>query len=148
MPPAIVLIAGVALSAAVLWLPASYYRLREFERSGRIYAVLGVRPFSRFVADGAMINRAKRRTNPAFRLIQHRASALEFIARTHASERGHLPWLIAGALSAIWAARVGWTDWALMLGAGNALINLWPIMLQRYTRGRIERVLTARAAYE
>jgi hypothetical protein len=145
-PSAIAFLAGVALSVATWWMPASYYRLRGFEKSGRVYEMLGVRHFSRFVTDGEIINRFRRRTNPEFRLIHHRASARDFIARTYIAERGHLPWLVAGALSTVWALHVGWSGWALLLGIGNAMVNLWPILLQRYTRGRIERVLAARAA--
>jgi hypothetical protein len=146
-PPSwIALLAGTTISMAAWWVPAGYYKLRDFEKSGRIYEMLGVRSFSRFVTDGAIINRIRRQATPGFRLIRDRASARAFIARTYIAERGHLPWLVAGLLSTIWAARVGWNGWALLLGAGNALVNLWPILLQRYTRGRIERVLTASAA--
>jgi hypothetical protein len=145
-PSWIAMLAGTTISVAVWWIPAGYYKLREFEKSGRIYEMLGVRPFSRFVTDGELINRFRRQATPGFRLIHDRASARAFIARTHIAERGHLPWLIAGALSTVWAVHVGWTGWATVLGVGNAVVNLWPILLQRYTRGRIERVLTARAA--
>src|SRR5687768_13150825 len=54
---------GLTLSVALWWVPSSYYRLREFEKSGRIYEVLGVRAFSRFVTDGEYINRFRRRTS-------------------------------------------------------------------------------------
>ena len=135
---------GLALSVALWWLPASYYRLRDFEKSGRIYELFGVRAFSRFVTDGEYINRVRRRASPGFRLIQDRATARAFIARTHVAERGHLPWLLAGAFTTAWAWHIGWHHWAIFLGVGNVLANLWPIMLQRYTRGRIERVLAKR----
>lgn len=137
--------AGITLSIGAWWMPRAYYRLLGFERSGRLYELLGVREFRRFVTDGDFINRHRRRADPDFRLVRDRRSAREFIARTMLAERGHIVWLLAGALTAAWALHVELLGWAIFLTVGNLIVNLWPMMLQRYTRARIERVLQPRA---
>ena len=43
--------------------------------------------------------------------------------------------------SAAWAWHVGWHGWAVYLSAGNVVVNVYPILLQRYTRGRLVGLL-------
>ena len=135
---------GVALFAACIalwWLPSSYFHIRPFERSGRIYEALGVRLFRWLVPDGDAANRWRRRREPGFRMIRNRRQAVAFVRRTELSERGHLVMLALGILSAAFAWTIGWTGWALYLGVGNLLVNLYPVILQRYTRARLQKVV-------
>ena len=127
-----------------LWwvLPRSYFEMRPFERSGRVYESLGVLYFRRLAPDGDLANRWERRKNPKYRLIRDPQSAAAFISRTEQSERGHLVLLALGCVSAIYAWSLGWHGWALYLGAGNVVVNIYPILLQRYTRSRIRALLT------
>ena len=46
-----------------------------------------------------------------------------------------------GMVSAAYAWRIGWHGWATYLSVGNVLVNVYPILLQRYTRGRLRVVL-------
>lgn len=46
-----------------------------------------------------------------------------------------------GILSTAFAWQIGWRGWAVYLGAGNVLVNLYPVLLQRYTRARIQPIL-------
>jgi hypothetical protein len=39
---------------------------------------------------------------------------------------------------------IGWHGWACYLSVGNVLVNLYPILLQRYTRGRLQAALRRR----
>lgn len=132
----------VAACIALWWvLPRGYFELRAFERSGRIYRCLGVPLFRRFAPNGDLANRWERRANPHFRVIRGRRSATELLVRTEQSERGHLVLLALGAVSAAYAIQVGWVGWAVYLSLGNMLVNLYPILLQRYTRSRLRAVL-------
>jgi hypothetical protein len=73
---------GVVVAACIaLWwlLPRSYFDLRPFERSGRIYRALGVLVFRRFAPDGDLANRWERRANPHFRVIGGRRAAAAFV---------------------------------------------------------------------
>ena len=140
--PGIWFLIPVAACIALWWvLPDRYFRVQGFERSGRIYEWLGVRTFRKFAPDGDFANRWERRKDPGFRMISSRKSAADFIVRTRQSERGHIVLLALGVVSTAYAWSVGWHGWAVYLAAGNILVNFYPIVLQRYTRGRIERLL-------
>jgi len=141
LPPLPWLVACFAVGVAVWWVPASYYRVRAFERNGRLYERLGVRHFRWFVPDGDAANRWRRRRDPAFRIIRNRRYARAFWQRTELSEKSHLVMLVLGGLSAWYAWSISWPGWALYLAAGNVLVNLYPILLQRYTRARLSAVL-------
>lgn len=133
----------VAGCIALWWaLPRAYFDVHRFERSGRIYEALGVRHFRRVAPDGDWANRWARRANPRYRLIRGRRSAAAFVARTEQSERGHVVLLALGLVSAAFAWRLGWHGWAVYLSAGNLVVNVYPILLQRYTRARIHALLS------
>lgn len=109
------------------------------EESGRLYEALGIRYF-RFVApDGDLANRWQRRRDPAHRIIRNRHVAEDFEFRTRLSEKGHLVLLAMGVASAGFALHIGWFGWAVYLGVGNVVVNLYPVLLQRYTRSRLYR---------
>ena len=139
LPPLLLSVVVVAACIALWWLPSSYYTIRRFERSGRVYEMLGVRLFRWFVPDGDAANKWRRRRQPAFRVIRNRRYALAFVRRTETSERAHLLLLALGNVSAAFAWKIGWTGWAAYLGFGNVLVNLYPVLLQRYTRARLLR---------
>ena len=132
--------AACAACVAAWWLPSSYDHIRDFERSGRLYEMLGVRWFRKFVPDGDLANRWRRRREPGFRLITGRASAEAHRLRYIASERSHLVLLLAGLATCAYAWSIGWDGWAWYLFAANVPVHLYPILLQRYTRARITRL--------
>jgi hypothetical protein len=140
--PATWFLVPVAACIALWWvLPQSYFRVFEFERSGQLYERLGVLAFRKFAPNGDLANRWERRKDPSFRMIRCRRSAMEFIVRTKQSERGHIVLLALGAVSSAYAWSVGWHGWAVYLSAGNVVVNFYPIVLQRYTRSRIDGLL-------
>lgn len=138
---------AVALAAcfAPLLLPAAFYRCWEGGGVSRAYAGIGVRVFRRFATNGDLINRWARRLDPQYRVVRGRESARAWIGRTRESERNHLVFLLMGLFTAAYAARIGWYGWAAGLTAGNVVFNLYPILLQRYNRCRIEHLLRHRA---
>jgi hypothetical protein len=96
-----------------------------------------VRRFRWFVPDGDAANRLRRRRDPAFRIIRNRRYAEAFRRRTELSEKSRLVMLVLGSMSAAFAWTIGWSGWALYLAAGNVVVNLYPVLLQRYTRARL-----------
>ena len=132
----------IAACIALWWLlPRAYFDVHTFERTGRIYEAMGVLLFRRLVPDGDLANRWERRKNPGHRLIRNRRSAADFVRRTEQSERGHVVLLALGVASAAYAWSLGWDGWAVYLSVGNVLVNVYPILLQRYTRSRLYAVL-------
>ncbi len=143
LPPLPLCVAVLAGGIALWWMPASYYRIRSFERSGRLYEALGVRLFRWFVPDGDGANQWRRRREPTFRIIRNRRHALAFVRRTELGEKSHLVLLVLGGASSAFAWAIGWAGWALFLGIGNVLVNLYPVLLQRYTRARLLSIVTS-----
>ena len=133
----------IAACIALWWtLPRGYFAVHPFERTGRIYERLGVTIFRRFAPNGDLANRWERRADPQHRVIRGRRSAAEYVRSTEQSERGHIVLLALGAVSAAFAWNLGWNGWAWYLTAGNVLVNGYPILLQRYTRSRLNAVLS------
>jgi Glycosyl-4,4'-diaponeurosporenoate acyltransferase len=144
-PSLLTFVASFILCLTAWWLPPSYYRIRSFEQSGRLYEALGVRLFRYFVPDGDLSNRWRRRREPNFRIITNRRVAAAFVTRTELSEKSHLVLLLMGILSSAFAWQIGWRGWAVYLGVGNVLVNLYPVLLQRYTRARLRIVVERRS---
>jgi len=136
---------GVAVCVVPYLLPSSYYRCWEGRRGPRVYGMMGVRAFKRLVPNGDLVNRFARRLDPRYRVIRDPASAHAWLDRARDSERSHLVLLVAGLLTAAYAARIGWNGWAVGLTAGNIVFNLYPVVLQRYNRCRIAKLLRHRA---
>jgi len=130
-----------------LWwvVPDAYFDVQRFERTGRVYELLGVLLFRRFAPNGDLANRWERRRDPNFRVIRGRRSAADFLLRTEQSERGHIVLFTLGIVSAAWALSIGWQGWAVYLSVGNIVVNVYPILLQRYTRTRLQAVLSRKA---
>jgi len=133
-----------------LWwvLPTVYFEVQRFERTGRVYESLGVLLFRQFAPNGDLANRWERRKDPYFRVIRGRRSVADFLLRTEQSERGHLVLFALGIASAAWALGIGWHGWAIYLSLGNIVVNVYPILLQRYTRNRLHVVLNRESQRE
>ena len=140
-PSLVALIASVAVCFTAARPPASYFAVRGFERDGRLYRAIGVRHFRKVVPNGDWMNRSRRRHDRGYRLIGSHADAVNWLPKTEASERSHLVLMLAGIASAAYAASVGWTMWAITLTVGNLVTNVYPVLLQRYTRARLMRVM-------
>lgn len=132
-------LAACLLITGFWWLPSSYYRTRRFEANGRVYELLGVRVFRKFVPNGDLVNLWRRRRDPHFRVISSYHSAKTYVQRTITGEKTHVVSLVIGFASSMFAWHIGWTGWAAYLAGGNIVFNVYPILLQRYTRARLVR---------
>ncbi|HEX6371069.1 MAG TPA: hypothetical protein VF006_19280 [Longimicrobium sp.] len=131
---------------AAAWVPGRWLRPRRWEMGGRLYEALGVRAFRRLVPDGDWSNALRRRRDPHYRVVPHRRAAQAFVARNDAGERSHGVLLLVGLVSSVYAWQIGWRGWAAFIGIGNVLVNLYPMLLQRYTRARLFRLTARRSA--
>jgi hypothetical protein len=114
-----------------------YFRPRPFEIGGKAYVRLGVRLFRRFVVGGDYFNRAAGRCDPQYRGVRSLAALRQAERRGRLNERLHLAALVFLVPPTCCALLVGRFDLGLALGLLNVLCNLYPIMLQRYTRTRL-----------
>lgn len=133
-------LAGTAICFAPLLFPRAFYRCWEGVRRLPLYESVGVRAFRVLATNGDLINRWARRMDPEYRVVRGRESMRAWLDRTRESERNHLVLLLMGVLTAVYAARIGWYGWAAGLTASNLVFNLYPVLLQRYTRCRIARI--------
>lgn len=140
------LLAGLAGALAVRLLPAGWFRIETSDRAMRTYEWLGVKRVRFFITDGDLVNRLVRHRFPGYRVDCGDDPLQSRLETGMVGERAHLGFLIFGFASAICAAVGGWVGWAVGLTLGNLLVNLYPIMLQRYTRVRVERILAKQAS--
>lgn len=117
-----------------------YFSLRRRERGGNLYRDLGIRWVRRCITNGDWINRIVRPKYPGYLPSGGRHGLASFEAGCRAAERGHLSLFLGGFATAAFAVLIGESDWAAAITAGNIVGNMFPIALQRYNRGRVERV--------
>jgi hypothetical protein len=115
-----------------LRLPARYYRLRPFERAGRLYDRVGVRWYRRW------LRRYLWTVDPA--LLRSRPGAREYmIDAAQGAEAGHLLILVFIGGITVWAAASGWWEAVPWLVVFNLLHNGYPVLSMRQFRARLER---------
>ena len=119
-----------------LTLPHSYYRWFAFERRGRVYRWLGVRAFKRILLRTRLAG-----LNPSIRYSGDRNSLGVLESRMRQAEAAHVLVLVVVAAATGIAVFRGWWALTVWLSGFNGLMNGYPIMLQRYNRGRLSEVI-------
>lgn len=145
--PFVVVPATVLGVLAGAFLPARCFHLRPFEADGRLYARLGLRAFRLFVADGDLFRKLAEQVKPAsLEHLQRSEGALAHrLAMTRWYERCHWAILLGTLPAFIWAVALGSLPWSAWFFVVCVLLNAYPILLQRSTRARLQRI-QARAA--
>lgn len=116
------------------------FNLWRFELDGRFYERLGIRLFKRFATKGDYWNRLRRHSDPGFRNVRDLNSAIEWEARTRFNEFLHLCSLVVGLAAMVWLGFQNEYGWLVAVFFGVLIWDVYPIMLQRYTRARIWRI--------
>jgi hypothetical protein len=122
-----------------------YFTVLPFERNGRVYEALGVRFFKRFASAGDLVNRRRRRFDSQFRNVRNHDSALEWEARTRFNELAHLLSLAFSVVMIGWLCFRERYTWLPVIALLNLVLNVYPILLQRYNRARIHRIRSSRS---
>ena len=135
-PPAVWFAAAFAGGAAMLILPGGWYRPRAFE--ARLYRALRVPAFRRFATNGDAIVLAVRRRFPDFTV--YRGDLDQLLRNTRLGEWSHLALFVFGLVTTLYVVVIGWYAWAVWTAATNVIGNLYPVLLQRYTRARLDRL--------
>jgi hypothetical protein len=123
---------------------AAYFRTRSIERwrDGRVYELLGIRLFKRYLpTTGDLVSRLRGRRWVRWAGDLTERQLADHERRTRSWEGRH----IFGGLSMLaltwWSVEVkGKGDWLALL-VGNLLINGYPILLQRYNRVRLQSAM-------
>lgn len=142
-PGGAVLVYG--LSMTLIWLmrhvvpfafPPRYYRLRPFEIDGQLYRRLGVLGFRwlLFKSHIELLNVSAK--------LSHGKAGLQRLERGgRDAETDHASALLVMVVITAYAGLHGWWVLAGSLLLTNFVANVYPIMLQRYTRARLLPVL-------
>ena len=138
------LVGSLFTSYAISFLPVSWYSVHRFEANGRFYEGLGVKAIRALVSNGDLINRFVRRRFPGYRVYAFAKRIDKVTKDGRSNELSHLISFGGGLVVAVYAWRIGWTDWAVWLTLANLLVNLYPVLVQRYTRARIEKITSRR----
>lgn len=113
-----------------------YYRLRAWERSGRVYRWLGVPLFRALVRRGPLSL-----SNRALPAAWQSGDPEQIERETRAAEGGHgIAFLIVLGL-AVWALVRGDPERAAWLAALDIPMNLYPVLLQRDHRQRLAEMI-------
>ena len=114
-----------------------YFETRAFERGGRIYTWFGVTHYARvlrLIGWERIIGKGRPITNDLGDLKRYEAW-------TRGSEAIHLLAALCVAGLTVWAGwgySIGHIGWLVVV---NSLVNLYPLMLQRFNRPRVLRLI-------
>ena len=118
-------------------LTSTYFNQKKWERGGDLYESLGIN-FYRKLLVWTGWERLNKKSNP---IEKNTKALLHLHYRTKQSELGHLIiFFIVLGFNILVTLKFGFIKslWLLVL---NILLNLYPMLLQRYNRPRIERAL-------
>ncbi|MFN8022710.1 MAG: hypothetical protein U0Q03_14375 [Acidimicrobiales bacterium] len=127
---------GTASRAMRPRLPEGWYRLRPWERSGRVYERIGIRAVKALLRRGPLSW-----FNPDLHLPTGRtpAALMHLDRRMRDAEASHAILALAGALVAVVMAVIGWWSTAATTLGFDVLMNGCPVALQRYNRALLAR---------
>ena len=121
-----------------LSLPSTYYVTRSFERTGQVYEHIGIRRVRRLLRRGplsifsATLRLPKEKTVPALLNLDNQMRKAEAV---------HTLAFIFMLVLAGYAAVNGWFDAVTWILLFDILINIYPIMLQRYNRIKLQALI-------
>jgi hypothetical protein len=127
-------VVGVLSRVVQVRLPGRFHALRGFERSGRVYELVGVRAFKAMLRRGPIAA-----FNPDLHLPAERtpASLARLARRMCDAEASHAVLFVATLPVVLHAAVRGWWVAALSTLAFDLVMNGYPVMLQRYNRAKL-----------
>ncbi|MEO6287481.1 MAG: hypothetical protein ABIN80_21350 [Dyadobacter sp.] len=118
-------------------LTSSYYHDKPWELRGKIYESFGVNIFRKLLV-GIGWEKLNKKSNP---IEKNTKTLMDLHYKTRQSELGHIIILIVVLGFNIFVAFKFGLLKSLWLLTLNILLNLYPILLQRYNRPRIERAI-------
>lgn len=123
---------------ARLSLPPAYYTSRPFERTGAVYERIGIRRVKRLLRRGPLrvlsptLRLPRERTLPALRNLDN---------EMRKAETAHVITLLSMLPVAGYALVKGWLDAGTWMLLFSLLINVFPILLQRYNRIKLQELI-------
>ena len=123
---------------AHLSFPSAYYDTKPFERTGQLYERIGIRLVKKLLRRGPLrilsptLQFPKEKTVSALRNLENEMRKAE---TAHALTFILMLWVVG------YAAVKGWLDAVIWMLLFDVLINVYPIMLQRYNRIKLQEFI-------
>jgi hypothetical protein len=128
------------VSGAILFrVNPKLFSLANWEKQGEIYERAGVRAFR-----SVLLHSPLGWINPNFRLIAGRADCDRLLRETNSAEAIHWLTCVVTGMLAISYLRHDHAEYGYVMLLVRIPFDLYPIMLQRWNRGRVLRVLERR----
>lgn len=118
------------------FLPDDYYKIKNPKRLNQLYKILGVKYFRIFL----LLIFWGRNKNRQKYFDGNRKGLLNFIYQAKQSEFGHLSALVSILIVSVYLLVHGYTLLSTVITLLNIIGNLYPVLLQRYHRIRIEKI--------
>lgn len=131
-------IGALLLGPPFFLLPRSFHEPRAWEYRGDLYRRAGIEHFRSIVANGDLVNRFVRARHGSYSV--YGADIERLIPKSIWNEQRHWAYLAWGFATAAYAWAIDWESWAVWLAGTNVGANLYPMMLQRYSRARVLRL--------
>lgn len=132
------LVAALLAAPPAFVLPRAFHDSKSWELRGSFYRRVGVERFRSIVANGDLVNRFVRARHRQYKVYGPELEQL--VPKSIFNERRHIAYLCWGFVTAFYAWQLGWGLWAVWLAGSNIGANLYPAMLQRYSRARVIRL--------
>lgn len=136
----------IGFASLALLLPHSFFELRTFEKCGSVYDRLGVKKFKWFVNNGDGMRMVFRFFFPGAIEPNNARSMQQWLKQGVTNERVHWSSLFGTAPAAVWAACSGRELFTIYFILANIPANIYPILLQRFTRARLLEIFKNRPA--
>jgi hypothetical protein len=118
-------------------LQSTYFTSKAFEQQGKIYTLLGVLIYRKFLVCTHW-EKLSQKANPVKKSLE---ALRKYEHATRVSEFGHTLIALVVLVFTVYVSMKYSAKEAVWLFLFNILLNIYPIMVQRYNRPRVQRVL-------
>jgi Glycosyl-4,4'-diaponeurosporenoate acyltransferase len=133
----------LGISFIGFFLPKSFYNIIQV-KNVRVLKKTGVAIAQHYAQNGMIINRVIRKKIPGYKTVYDKKTMQVQLNKTYEFEKFHFAALLFFLLTTIFALIEAYYLWALGLTATNIVYNIYPILLQHYTRLRIMSLIKHR----
>lgn len=125
---------GALMSKVFFRQDPAHFRLRPWERDGRVYERLGLGTFR-----WALLHSPFIWLNPSMNMRSGRSDFDRLLRSQRVAEGCHAIAALCTLSLAIWYSLTGLAIVGIWLFIVNVPLNIYPVMLQRWNRGRVQR---------
>ncbi len=130
----------LGLTLFVYALPNYFFNYIQLSKNPNFYRNLGIKTIRKYAQEGDLVNRFIRIKYPNYKVIKSGKSVKNYIAQTYHFERFHFQLFIIFLVITIYAVIQDYYKWALLITVNNIIFNVYPNLLQQYTRLKLRKI--------